>query len=79
MARVTYNDAQIPSAQVFLNWRKSSRCPNNATCVEVADLPGGGSAMRDSKDATSPMLMFGTESWAAFLAATRAGEFNPGA
>jgi hypothetical protein len=35
--------------------------------------------MRDGKDAASPVLKFDTEGWAAFLAATRAGEFDPGA
>jgi hypothetical protein len=59
-----------------LTWRKASMCPSGSTCVEVAGLPGGGAAMRDSKDAASPVLAFRPESWATFLSAIRAGEFD---
>lgn len=61
-----------------LIWRRPSDCPNNATCVEIAALPDGGAAIRDGKDPQGPELRFGAAEWAAFLAAARAGEFNPG-
>lgn len=45
-------------------------------CVEVADLPDGGRAVRDSKDPTGPALIFTPAEWAAFTAGVRDGEFD---
>jgi hypothetical protein len=44
--------------------------------VEVADLPSGHRAVRDSKDAAGPILTFGPSEWAAFTAAIRAGNLR---
>ena len=54
----------------------STACNGNATCVEIAALPDGGAAIRDSKDAEGPVLRFGAEEWAAFLNAVKAGRFD---
>lgn len=59
-----------------LEWVKSSYSGNNGNCVEVAALPGGGRAMRDSKDVTGPVLMFSAEEFGAFVAGARTGEFD---
>lgn len=67
----------IQASDDDLDWRKSSLCPNAATCVEVAALPSGSLALRDGKNPTGPRLTFDTRSWSAFLNAARAGEFNP--
>jgi hypothetical protein len=56
-------------------WRTSSYT-NNGTCVEVADLPGGGTAVRDSKDPASPVLTFTAAEWVAFVRGVKAGEFG---
>jgi len=40
-------------------------------------LPDGGAAIRDGKDPQGPELHFDAAEWAAFLAAVRAGEFDP--
>ncbi len=58
-----------------VKWRKSSRSGAGNNCVEVTDL-GGGRAVRDSKDAAGPALVFGAAQWAAFTAGVRAGEFG---
>jgi hypothetical protein len=55
-------------------WRRSTRCGESG-CVEVAFVERG-SLVRDSKIDDSPVLSFGPESWAAFVAAVRAGEFG---
>ncbi len=60
-----------------VTWHKSSYSNGNGgACVEVADLPDGGRAVRDSKDPTGPVLMFTPAEWAAFTAGVRASEFN---
>ncbi|MEU3166054.1 DUF397 domain-containing protein [Streptosporangium sp. NPDC006930] len=42
-----------------LTWRKSTLSgANTDNCVEVANLPGGNRAVRDSKNPNGPMLNF---------------------
>jgi hypothetical protein len=50
-------------------WRKSSRSGAGNTCVEIAELPYGGAAVRDSKDPTEPVLAVPLAQWAAFVGA----------
>jgi Domain of unknown function (DUF397) len=57
-------------------WRTSSRSYANNMCVEVADLPCGHRAVRDSKDRSGPALTFTAPEWAAFTAGVRTGEFD---
>lgn len=59
-----------------LEWVKSSYSGNNGNCVEVAVLPAGGRALRDSKDPSGPILTFSAEGFGAFVAGASAGEFN---
>lgn len=58
-------------------WRTSSRS-QSTNCVEVAALPGEAApvAMRDSKDRTGPVLVFGRAQWLGFIAAAKSGEFD---
>jgi hypothetical protein len=58
-------------------WRKSTYCSASSTCVEVAALPEGGAAIRDGKDPQGAELRFDAAEWAAFVAAVKAGEFDP--
>ena len=60
-----------------LVWRKSSASAYNGQCVEVAALPGGGVAVRDSKDPDGPRLRFTAAEWSAFKTGVAAGEFEP--
>ena len=59
-----------------LKWVKSSLSFSNSNCVEVASLPGGGVAMRDSKNPTGPELRFTVGEWEAFVGGARNGEFD---
>ncbi|MBL7493724.1 DUF397 domain-containing protein [Frankia sp. AgB1.9] len=59
-----------------LAWVKSTFSKDGSACVEVAPLPDGGRAIRDSKDPHGPTLRFTPTEWAAFLAAARDGEFG---
>jgi hypothetical protein len=58
-----------------MTWRKASASGANG-CVEVAPLPGGGVAVRDSKDPQSPVLSFTRREWVAFLDGMSKGEFD---
>jgi Domain of unknown function (DUF397) len=57
-------------------WLKSSLSYGNGNCVEVAGLPEGAVAVRNSRDVTGPMLQFTPDEWNAFLGGVRNGEFD---
>ncbi|MCX5205009.1 DUF397 domain-containing protein [Streptomyces sp. NBC_00237] len=48
-------------------WRKSSYSGSGGDCVEVADLVNS-TAVRDSKAAHGPALIFPDQAWNAFVA-----------
>ncbi|MFD7899321.1 DUF397 domain-containing protein [Streptomyces sp. NPDC059743] len=59
-----------------LEWVKSSYSGQNGDCVEVAALPAGGHALRDSKNPHGPVLLLGPGQWSAFVSGVTAGEFR---
>ncbi|MFF5110978.1 DUF397 domain-containing protein [Streptosporangium sp. NPDC000509] len=62
--------------QSDLTWRKSSlSSAEGQNCIEVAALPGGGQAVRDSKDPSGPVLKFTSGEWSAFISGVRNGDF----
>lgn len=64
-----------PSDRV--RWVKSTYSGSGDTCVEVARRADGSVLVRDSKIGEhSPILTFGRDEWAAFLAGVRDGEFD---
>ncbi|MFG2620854.1 DUF397 domain-containing protein [Streptomyces sp. NPDC048507] len=53
-------------------WRRSSRSTGMNNCVETAALTGGLLAVRDSKRADGPAVLFTGPAWDGFLTCVRA-------
>lgn len=58
------------------DWVKSSYSGNNGNCVEVAALPRGGRALRDSKNPHGPALAVSTAEFDAFVRGVVGGAFR---
>jgi hypothetical protein len=56
-----------------LAWKKSSASTANGNCVEVASLPVGRMAVRDSKDKNGPILRFSRHEWHQFISEIQDG------
>lgn len=59
-----------------LVWQKSSLTANNGQCFELAPLPNGGVAVRDSKNPIRAPLCFTAGEWEAFKGGIIKGDFN---
>jgi len=58
------------------HWVKSSLSFSNGNCVEVADLPDGGVAVRNSRHPEGAVLRFTPDEWHAFIGGAHNGEFD---
>jgi hypothetical protein len=59
-----------------VQWRKSQASNPSGNCVEVAALPGGEIAVRNSRHPSGPALVYTRAEVAAFLVGVRSGEFD---
>jgi len=68
----------MPASELHgADWRKSRRSgPQGGNCVEIAHLPDGRVAVRNSRHPGGPALLFTPTEWDAFIDGAKDGEFG---
>jgi hypothetical protein len=70
-------DNGVPAGRLGdVAWRKSRFSNPNGECVELAGLPGGEIAMRNSRDPAGPALVYTQAEITAFLLGAKGGDFD---
>ena len=70
-------DNGMPADRLTMaHWRKSQASNPSGSCVEIAELPGGQAAVRNSRDKFGPALVYPRAELAAFLLGIKNGEFD---
>ena len=70
-------DNGMPADRLTMaHWRKSQASNPSGSCVEMAELPGGTVAVRNSRDKSGPALVYPRAELAAFLLGIKNGEFD---
>lgn len=62
--------------QLAARWRKSRLSNPSGSCVELAELPDGAIAVRNSRDPSGPALIYSRAEVAAFFQGAKDGEFD---
>jgi hypothetical protein len=68
--------ASLLDVLLDVRWRKASASNPSGSCAELAALPGGSVAMRNSRDPGGPALIFARAEASAFAAGVKSGEFD---
>ncbi|GHF40271.1 DUF397 domain-containing protein [Streptomyces morookaense] len=70
-------DNGVPAAGISgVEWIKSRASMGGGNCVELAKLPNGAVAMRNSRHPEGPALVYTREEVAAFLDGAKKNEFD---
>jgi len=59
-----------------VTWQKSRRSNSQGNCVEIAALPGGGAAVRNSRHPEGPALVYTRAEMEALILGVKDGEFD---
>lgn len=59
-----------------VRWQKSRRSNSQGNCVEIAALPDGGAAVRNSRDPQGPALVYTRAEMEALILGVKDGEFD---
>ena len=66
----------VPADRLRVDWTKSSWSNPDGNCVEVATLPDGDIAVRNSRDPQGPALVYTPEEIKAFVRGAKTGDFD---
>ena len=67
----------MPAAQIVdAKWQRSTYSSQNGNCVELAELPTGDIAMRNSRDPQGSALIYTRAELEAFVSGVKGGEFD---
>ena len=72
---ITYN-GMLAAELGDVRWMKSWHSNPNGACVELAALPSGEIAMRNSRFPAGPVLLYTQAEITAFLAGAKDGQFD---
>lgn len=67
----------VPAIELLdVSWEKSHRSNSQGNCVELAKLPDGSVAVRNSRHPAGPALVYTKAEIAALIKGAKAGDFD---